>query len=790
MSMKVTPKRYSPLAEVFPYTMGTADPPLLRLVHLPPPVGGFPTNFVEKKDYTPMSMDEKIDQDLTTYLYTRGSMRTDEKLGYFYFSYARYCETNKLCVSEDEFIEVINLSFRCDLEDAHGCMAYPFEFQTSGGLHRPDLGIDHDRVLYTEFFTASHPVPYLQEAYDDTLKVLLELTPATDINNECYDLNILDIMNRAGFPNTTYFKELIESVVSQEFYPFLQELWGGNEEDGPFWYNDVTYNTYPPRYKTTAEDEDWDPDLETVPEGIDEIPWDYGEEIAKLEADIEQSASTGGGTWTTDEYGYQSWLQNYASTGPRPTIFKKDMEIGGEDYFRLVKRKLQASIDSLHTVLGEEALDSLDRSGKLDKNALVKALIYHDSVESVVESGIIVTLSTASKAIKYINDLDVTGWNTQESPRLFYADLRPPTVDQILIQHYADCAERRVRLKIVQPRIITNKLYAKAMDYRIATWQSDNDYLSDIVGSVIPSAKDITGSGMLRNTSKTIYRVNDTSLYSRNSYEYTNLVEVIGERDGFSHLHSSPFKIVPIEGSPLYSALKRGEQLLVQKPDRSNVDKVEDKVTSIIADKVLVRSKARQLLSARQIQWSQELLNRQVIASAVGIEAKMRRTKSRSVELENTNLSRMMTTPERLRELVEQDVVSIAPTSSEAANDREVDQSSGKQVKKLLQQSLHAKVASIPGKIISKVKNKIEALDKEKEVIGFVMSDFIRRQSVQEMITDSNSRNFEDILNDTSIVFAPDHEHSGLLLPKEALRSSNEVVICKDKYGQFRVSTG
>ena len=228
-----------------------------------------------------------------------------------------------------------------------------------------------------------------------------------------------------------------------------------------------------------------------------------------------------------------------------------------------------------------------------------------------------------------------------------------------------------------------------------------------------------------------------------------------------------------------------GEQTLVNKPSIVSGDKPLDKeVVGVLVDNALKRIGVRQVLAAKQERWANEMLSRQKIASTVGIEAKMRRTKSRSVEAENTNLDNMMTTPERLRELMEQDVISIAPVSNEAAND------SGKQVKSLLQQSLHAKLVSLPGKIVSKVKNKIDSLDKEKEVIGTVMTDFIRRQSVQEMITDSNSKNFKDIMNDSSIVFAPDHEHSGLLLPKEVLRSSDQVVLCKNKDGEFRVATG
>jgi len=741
------------------------------------------------------------------FIFKTSNLKKDSLLGYYYLDYDQYSKEYEEIVSEAAFSQLINLSFKADLFEALNIFDYPFNVQVRGGLSSPDMGYKEGVGFkyYTNYVEDIRCTPYLCKEWNILLNALVELEPVKTPDN-MFSFSFVELLSKYNFSYTPYHRGMLENMLTEEFNDCLQEFWGGDTVDGPFWYedSDCIIPTTTPKAEdphgmwdmdTEKIDEDWFPEpVEILDDPDDKIPWDYADEIERLEKHLATDTGNGGGTWDSDEYEYQCWLQNYASTGPRPTVFER-LKVGDIRYENLIRRKLQASFSSLMTVLDPETMDTMYLDEKFKEQPILEALYQNAcDISGLPFKGIDFNKQQMIDAIAFINKLDVTGWNSHESPAYYQANRRPPTVDKILIQYFATCAERRRDTGIVQPRIISNKVYAKAMDLRSYRVDIKSTYLSTLCKALVPNKSHLTGTGNLKKAGKHTYRINRCTVYQKNSFEYVKDIELSSNYLGYSHRHEKTFRLPEIGDSPVYSALRRGEQGLIKKVPKnqraSEVATVPDDMTvrslaEMMAHKRLLVATARQELDSRQRRWANEAFNLQKIKSAVGIESKMMETKRRSVEVENqTPEETMMMYPERAAELREQDLLPAATTTREAAND------SKQSLKDLTKQSLHSRLTSLPRKVASKVKEKIDSLDKEKEVIGAVMTDFIRRQSIQEMITDSNSKNFKDVLNDKTIVFAPDHEHSGLLLPKEVLNSNQNVVVTKTKDGEIRIATG
>ena len=798
------PKGWGPMSQAFPHLHKPTSPFTLKLV---------PTTKVPLKP--------EVDQgrDFANYIGTPGKLRTDPVLGYYYLSYPDYCKTTDSPYSSHTFSHLISVANKLDILEWNGVVDYPFTLQIHDGIQSPRLGgvEGKDFKYYEGTLADSKCVPIPVDVYDSVLEYLGELSPYEDSGSYMYQLNMGLVKYECDslMSGCSYSDTVLETVLANEFQDYLQEVWGGNKGDGPFWFEGVDTIGYP---ATTKHDEEvleqilgppvrlgqgtplQEPQLfpqeliyEEDIDPNDTLPWDYEDEIDRLSAHIATSSSpatsTGGGgeSFTSDEYNYECWLQNHTSKGPRPTLFKKEMMIGGMEYTRLLKRKLEVAIHSVKTVLSSEELNK--HMNVFGQCHLLKDFIYYDTVSAVEANGETVTHKIILDALCFLSDLDPAGWYSNESPALFMADPRPPTVDQLLTQYYATCAERRVQQGILQPRIISNKLYAKAMNLRMHNTSIKSEYMSSLTRAMEPQNNQVTSSGRLKKCGKNIYRINDVTVFERISYEYDNTIEITGDCIGYSHKHGKPFNVYPMVGAPLYSALRKGEMGLVRKiPKTARVtEQVEDDVFRVsvvavnLADATIKRRKARQLLAAKQEQWANATLLCQQVRSVSGQEEKQ--AKRRSVGVEEQTQA-MMVYPERATELKDMGIEPVATASSKAANDSNVSMS------KILSQSLHSKLTSLPRKVVAKVKDKIESLDREKEVIGAVMNDYIRRQSMQDMITDANSKSMEDIMQDSTIVFAPSSEHSGLLLPKEVLMSDDQVTIVKSDRGEFRIATG
>ena len=792
MAAITRPKGYGLMSQVFPNLNKTLSPVTLKLVPaIKPPL---------KPD-----TDTQVD-DFHNYIGNRGILKTDSLLGYYYISYPDYCKTTDSPYSQHTFQHLVATVNCNDILEWNGVYEYPFAIQVQEGLKSPRLGGTEgkDFNYIDDLMSDNKCIPISTDLYDTILEYLGELSPYEDSNHYMYQLNMSYIKQNIEelYIGSDYSDRVLECVLSNEFSDYLRDIWGGNEVDGPFWYEPTDSVGYP---AVTARDEEileqilGPPvnqassleEFHTALSGDDDIPWDYGAEIAKLEASIEPAPSlatgNGGGSYTlpSDEYDYHCWLQNHTSSGPRPTVFKKRMMIGGYEYTKMLRNKLQSSIDSVKTVLSREEMNAFSTTFK--RCPLLHEMMFDfDTLTELEDFGYNLTYPVVLDALCFLSDLDPAGWYSNESPALYMADPRPPTVDQLLTQYYATCAERRAKQGILQPRIISNKVYAKAMNIRMHNTSIQSEYLSSLTRAMVPDDRQVTSNHRLKKPGKNIYRINDVTIFERILFEYDNTIEITGDCIGYSHEHEKPFNVYPMKGAPLYSALRKGEQGLVKKvPKIERIPKwqvpEEEKVGVIsgkIADTTLKRLKARQLLAAKQEQWADATLLAQQVRSVAGHDKK--RAKRRSVE-EDTQV--MMMYPERAEELKDMGIEPVATTSREAANEI-------KSINKVLSESLHSKLTSIPRKVVAKVKDKIESLDREDKIIGAIMDDLIKRENMQDMITDANSKSMEDIMNDSTIVFAPSREHSGLLLPKEVLMADDQVKIVRTAKGEFRIATG